>query len=317
MEEFQTCIGCQGGELITDYSSGDVVCMNCGIVQPDKVIDTGKDWRDFENTDEISEKAHAEIVDEEIGGLGTEISNFTYTGSFSTVSKTLSKYSQWVSSQNKSESYLKSVFARMNELCDILKFPSCVKHTAKDIIKVFERKRESKMKGFKKDSFLLATLLIASKQERGGFSLKELSRATNTDEKEIKRYYKILLRGNYVSMLGIEQKRKSTQDEVLELVGQFCARLQHPFSFEKAAKEIAMKSVEFLEGKQPSSIAAASILFVWSLSENSNKNQRKLAGVASISTNTLRNVYKEICQHSNQLPTHVFNVNSVTKIVKK
>lgn len=58
---------------------------------------------------------------------------------------------------------------------------------------------------------------------------------------------------------------------------------------------VAEKAIDFLEGKRPSSIAAASVLFIFQLLRLQNK-VNELANVASISPNTLRSVYKEICK---------------------
>jgi transcription initiation factor TFIIIB Brf1 subunit/transcription initiation factor TFIIB len=60
-----------------------------------------------------------------------------------------------------------------------------------------------------------------------------------------------------------------------------------------------------LEGKRPSSIAAASILFILRLMQMPFK-QQELSNVAGISANTLRNVHKEINNHIDQLPPHLF-----------
>lgn len=69
---------------------------------------------------------------------------------------------------------------------------------------------------------------------------------------------------------------------------------------------VAEKAIDFLEGKRPSSIAAASLLFIFNLLGLQNK-VNELANVASISPHTLRNVYKDICQNLDRLPVHLFD----------
>jgi transcription initiation factor TFIIIB Brf1 subunit/transcription initiation factor TFIIB len=77
----------------------------------------------------------------------------------------------------------------------------------------------------------------------------------------------------------------------------------------KEAKEVASKAIGFLEGKRPSSIAAAAILFIFNIHQTTHK-QQDLANVAGISTNTLRNVYKELNKHIDQLPNHLFQIKA-------
>lgn len=131
------------------------------------------------------------------------------------------------------------------------------------------------------------------------------SRSLNIDEKEIKRFYKILLRErasiyDKLSVTG-QTQRKSIIDEVKELIESFCNKLQQPFQVVKQAKEVAVKSIAALEGKRPSSVAAAAILFILTLM-NASPKQQELAEVAGISTNTLRNVFKELTKNIDDIP---------------
>lgn len=59
------------------------------------------------------------------------------------------------------------------------------------------------------------------------------------------------------------------------------------------ATEIANKSSAFLEGKSPSSIAAASILMATKL-RTEKRTDKEIALAASISPTTIRNVWKEM-----------------------
>lgn len=43
----QTCPSCHAGDIVTDYSAGDVICRGCGLVLGDHVIDDQIEWRTF------------------------------------------------------------------------------------------------------------------------------------------------------------------------------------------------------------------------------------------------------------------------------
>ena len=40
----QRCFGCQSSALVTDWKQGDIVCTNCGIVNEDRIRETGQEW---------------------------------------------------------------------------------------------------------------------------------------------------------------------------------------------------------------------------------------------------------------------------------
>jgi transcription initiation factor TFIIIB Brf1 subunit/transcription initiation factor TFIIB len=74
------------GCLRTDFSQGDRVCTNCGIVDTEKLLDSGPEWRDYDNDETLfSHKARSGLVaiDESryIGGLQpTTVSKYLYGG---------------------------------------------------------------------------------------------------------------------------------------------------------------------------------------------------------------------------------------------
>ncbi len=58
------CVNCtELSEFIVAY--GDYICSKCGAVQPEQVIDTGQEWRDFEDDIGHVEKARAELANED------------------------------------------------------------------------------------------------------------------------------------------------------------------------------------------------------------------------------------------------------------
>ena len=49
------CPECGSEKIRIDQSKGEAVCMNCGlIVSEDEMIDTGKEWRSFDDAEDSS-----------------------------------------------------------------------------------------------------------------------------------------------------------------------------------------------------------------------------------------------------------------------
>lgn len=40
--------------IVEDFSAGDLVCGNCGLVLGNRIIDTRSEWRTFANSDDAS-----------------------------------------------------------------------------------------------------------------------------------------------------------------------------------------------------------------------------------------------------------------------
>jgi transcription initiation factor TFIIIB Brf1 subunit/transcription initiation factor TFIIB len=122
---------------------------------------------------------------------------------------------------SRSEQNLKEAYARVNDFADSLQLPHIIKQTAKEILRQFEKKRDKHMKGFKKDAFIVAVILVACKQEQGGRTLKSIAKTTNIDEKDIKKFYKVLIRDNSIANIGT-QGRKSIEEQTKDLIESFC-----------------------------------------------------------------------------------------------
>jgi transcription initiation factor TFIIIB Brf1 subunit/transcription initiation factor TFIIB len=267
------------------------------VVQPEKVIDETREWREFAPEEGGGqERSRAEKVDEEFQSLGTEISSTNFgSNTISQTAKSLSKYSKMASTEeSRVEQYLKESFVRINELCELLGLSQLIKQSAKEVLKVYDKKRSKNTKGHRKDAFLVAILLIACKKHHCGRTIRTLSRAAFMDERDVKKYYKNLLKDP--SLLNVGNGEKSMEREVAELVEVIGNKLGQPFSIIREAKGISAQGISFLEGKRPASIAAASLLYALSVTSEDIKHN-DVCVAAGVSINTLRNVFKELRLH--------------------
>lgn len=299
-EDKQACVECgdTSGDFIVDYQSGDFVCNKCGVVQPGPLIDDSREWREFATEEGGGqERSRAERVDEEFHSLGTDITVTNYgSNTLSQTAKSMTKYSRMaVTEESRAENSLKESFARINELSEVVGLPQVIRQSAKEILKVFDKKRNKNMKGRKKDPFLVAILLVACKHYHCGRTIKSLSNAAYLDERDVKKYYKLLLRDpTLVNTASIGEK--SLEREVAELVEVVGNKLKQPFSIIREAKSISAQGITFLEGKRPASIAAASLLYALSVVPEDIK-QIDVCIAAGVSMNTLRNVFRELRLH--------------------
>jgi len=265
-----------------DYRSGDIICTLCGRVAHQKIIDMGSEWRNFDSED--GDKARAEKVDENADETQTVIASTSreqgrYNDSIVKIQK------QMTGSEQKAMSLASG---KIGEFGERMNLPQTVMKSAKRIYKDFETaKKKRKVKGSNTDAFIIAVIYIACKENGLSRTFKELARETQTKELEVRRMYQQLTK-----KLG---SRANLHAPVAphELVIRICSNLQLQHSVMYLAQQIAKNGAPRLEGKAPSSIAAASILMAVK-HVSAQCTETEIAKAASITPATVKHIYKEM-----------------------
>lgn len=280
------CPDCAGIEFAEDHKSGDVICTRCGTVFDSRIIDPGQEWRDFSDSDKDASR---------VGKVNPYVKDLSTTIGPMFVDGQKSKMPKWQARMlNNTDRNIISAFERLEHLASLLNLNENIKSKAKEIYKEFEEKR-TKSTRYKKDPIIVSVLAMACKEENVPRSFKELARETNFAEKDIRKEYK-----NLTDLLG----RVATRTSAPDLVSRFCSKLKLEYKVEHDAIGVATRAGEFVEGKSPSSIAAASILIVSKLA-NAKRHEKEIAEAATISATTIRNVYKELLPFQDKiLPEH-------------
>lgn len=229
-----------GGELATfsvvNYSMGETVCSNCGCVLEDRLIDSGAEWRTFEDT--MDDPARASKVDPYLQ-MSTEISA-TGRGPAG-----LRQHHRETVNLDPKQRNLKAIFAKMNELNEQLALPTYIINSAKEMFNRIETTKENTMKGYKKAPYILAVLWEACRQQRGGAeggrTLKEFAKDTGYDELRIKKAYKKLKK-----TFGFGKQKLLPSD------------IQYQRPSQPAQKQISSPQVETLHQAQQSPTIAVS-----------------------------------------------------------
>jgi len=107
-----------------------------------------------------------------------------------------------------------SAFEKIAHYSELLRLNHDIRNKAKSIYKQFEEKRQASMRGTKKDAMVAAILYMACKDEQVPRTFKgifeplaalkhqkltpfvslEIAKGTGIDEKEVKKFYKILIK---------------------------------------------------------------------------------------------------------------------------
>jgi len=264
-----------------DIKTGDIVCSLCGRVAHEKMMDLGSEWRNFGDSGE--DKSRAESVDAITDKLATNIK----TSKDQRDHAAMSKLHQQISGNE--QKALTQASTKITEFGARMNLPNTVLKSAKKIYKDFETKKKGKIRGSNSDPFIVAVIYIACKENSLSRTFKDLARETDIKEIEIRRMYKALTKH-----LGNGCGSRSIPVAPQDLVIRICSMLNLKEKVIYLAQQIAKNAASRLEGKSPSSIAAASILMAVKHEGVSECTEREIASAASISSSTVKNIYKEM-----------------------
>jgi len=242
----------------------------------------GSEWRNFGDSGE--NKSRAETVDDINDKLATNIQISKQT---ERTMASLSKLHQQISGNE--QKALTQASSKIAEFGAQMNLPNTVLKSAKKIYKDFETKKKRKIRGSNSDPFIVAVLYIACKENGLSRTFKELARETEIKEIEVRRMYQALSKH-----LGHGSGR-STPVAPADLVIRICSHLNlKSNSVTYLAQQIAKNVASRLEGKSPSSIAAASVLMAVKNEGITDCTEREIAQAASISPSTVKNIYKDM-----------------------
>ena len=143
-----------------------------------------------------------------------------------------------------------------------------------------------------------------------------MAQATNTSVKQITKCYKRLLK------IRKEKEDEDSQPEdnpnpttsASALLPRILNDLKiKNYKYERLSKIISEKATPYLEGRQPSSIAAASLLFVIDNSDMNSSKQiqdKNIADACSINVSTMRRAYRILEEHADELKQCLREVNN-------
>lgn len=289
------CPGCKRDppNIYEDYSSGDMVCGDCGIVVGDRIIDTRSEWRTFQNDgtggDDPSRVGGPSNPLLDNDSLGTTISS---KDNYSGISKDLNRV-QGRSTMKPGEKALLAAFRDIGAKCDRIGLPRLIADKAKQFYKLVEDSKS--MKGKNSEGIMAACIYLACRQENVTRTYKEISALTMVPKKEIGKCSKQiheLLKSNNALGGGRSMGTVSTED----FITRFCSHLRLGMDVQKVAIAVLKKCSELgvTAGKSPISIASAAIYLTCHLFPNSGKTFKDINIVSSVSEGTIKSTYKEM-----------------------
>ncbi|GAA5991539.1 hypothetical protein JCM11641_000200 [Rhodosporidiobolus odoratus] len=287
-----TCPDCgDTGDLVEEFSSGDLVCGGCGLVLGDKVVDTRSEWRSFadsEGDDPSRVGGPADPLLDASEQLSTIISfRDNNTGVAKALQIAASRVSKDASGGGASGGRdLQSAFREIGTMCEAISLPKSISDTTKMLFKRVDEERV--LKGKSEAAIIAACIFIACRQGRVPRTFKEIVALTSVSKKEIAGAFKQIDK-----LFDTSTSHGSTSTDLDSLISRISNHLALSVPLQRACSLCGAKAVEdgVLAGRNPITIASSAIWFTTSL-WGQRVDISELAKVGGVQESTIRTGYR-------------------------
>lgn len=289
--------------LIEEYSSGDLVCSDCGMVVGDKIVDTRSEWRTFANEDgddpsRVGQAANP-ILDGLTESLETRISS---RDGGSGISYALQRAS--ARTTGNSNRHILDGFDAIQNKVERMSLPRSASEAAKQLFRRVQDERI--MRGKRTEAIIAAVLFVACKQSGNPRTFHEIHSVTGVNKKQIADCFKEL---QATFDLGQSDARPEggagvTVTSAVNLVNRFCNLLGLEQAVVRSTEEIAelIKDKGILDGRSPVTVAAACIYLttiVWDV----HRSAKRIAEATGVSPVTIKGSYRELLKFKDDILT--------------
>lgn len=297
-EKVTGCPECGGTELIKDFEAGELVCERCGMVINATLMDTGPEWRAFDEeqrekrtrvgaplTWTIHDKGLSTIIDwHDRDVYGRKLKPDQKARVYR-----LRKWHRRSKVSGATERNLAFALSELTKVAYKLNLPKNVLETSSVIYRKVVKARL--IRGRSIQGVAAAAIYMACRQCNIIRTLEEVAVAANISKKEGGRNYRFLLR---------KLETRVPPVNPTSYVSKFVNQLTLSGETENIAMKILTQATELrlTSGRGPAGIAAAAT-YIASMITDERRTQGEIAKGAHVTEVTIRNRYKELTQKLN------------------
>jgi len=258
--------------MVTDNSSGEMFCGNCGFVITERIEETGPEWRAF-SKEEHEDRSRA--------GIPTSLA--MHDMGLATIIGPIDKDA----SGKPLSASMKSTISELDRLKDKLAVGDAVIEKAAYVYR--KALEKGLVRGRSISALVAAALYAACRDTETPRTLKDIANASNIKKKDVARCYRLLIR---------ELDLKMPVVDPVKCVARIASKAGLSEKTKRKALEILKKAEEgkISAGKDPMGLAAAA-LYVACVMNGENKTQKDVAEAAGVTEVTIRNRYKGLKLH--------------------
>jgi transcription initiation factor TFIIB len=288
------CNMCNSGRMVTDLESAEVVCGSCGLVSPDKAIESRAEWTRFDSDNGNNNRQRVGLPNSlafHDMGLSTIIGNQNRDSTGHTlnayVNSSMQRLRIWDARSRSNTSghrNLMRAFDELGRLKDKLGLTDAIVEKAAYI---YRKAEEKKLIRGRSISAILATAIYIACRELGApKSLREMTETSEVKLKALTHCYRLLALELDIKVPLIEPPK-------------FIARIANKAGISEKTKRIAIATMEEITkneisaGKNPVGLAAT-VLYLSCLASNEYQTQMNIAIAAGVTEVTIRNRFKDL-----------------------
>ncbi|GAA6036540.1 hypothetical protein JCM8097_003557 [Rhodosporidiobolus ruineniae] len=284
-----TCPDCgDAGQLVEEFSSGDLVCGNCGLVLGDKVVDTRSEWRSFADSEGDDPSRVGGPTDPLLDASEQLATVISFKDNNTGVAKSLQMAAARVAkdAQGGSGRDLQSAFREIATMCEAISLPRSIIDTTKMLFKRVDE--EKVLKGKSEAAIIAACIFIACRQGRVPRTFKEIVALTSVSKKEIAAAFKQIDK-----LFDTSSPHGAASTDLDSLISRICNHLALSVPLQRACSLAGQKAVDdgVLAGRNPITIASACIFFTTTL-WGQRVSLPELAKVGGVQESTIRTGYR-------------------------
>ena len=289
------CPECGSKDLVSDGGAGEVVCRRCGLVVDGTVMNTGPEWRAFDEeqrekrtrvgaplTWTIHDKGLSTIIDwHDRDVYGRKLKPDQKARVYR-----LRKWHRRSKVSGATERNLAFALSEISKIANNLNLPKNILETASVIYR--KAVKEQLIRGRSIQGVTAAAIYVACRQCGVARTLDDIAQASTVNKKEVGRSYRFLIKElNYF----IPPLKPS------QYITKFSNQLTMQGKVEEIAHKIlaTAKELKLTSGRGPTGIAAAAS-YIASVLTGERKTQREIAEIAQVTEVTIRNRYKELVE---------------------
>jgi len=287
------CPDCGSKKLKVDSERGETVCLNCGLVVEENLVQEGPEWRAFD-AEQRASRARAGAPLKYMNpnrGLVTEIDQYnrdTRGGKIAPAQQAqlyrMRKWHKRASISNSIERNLAIALTELNRVASHLGLPEIIRESSALLYRKCVEK--GLIRGRQIESVVAAVLYAICRKYGIPRTLDEISQAAEIPKKEIGRTYRLITQ---------ELNLKIPLTNPQFYITRFVMALKLSGETQKKAQEILDQAMKkgLISGRGPMGVAAAAV-YIASVLTGERRTQKEVADEAGVTEVTIRNRYREL-----------------------
>jgi transcription initiation factor TFIIB len=258
------CNDCGGYHFVTDYSAGDIVCSNCGLVSESRIMDERSEWRTFGDDDKVDPCRVGGPVNELLNGLSTVIGG---------PDSRMVRHNMCLNRSDRTDA-----FKIINQMSERLNLSSSLRDV---VLRTFQEVMDAKvLRGKGPSSISAACFFVACRNEGKARCMREILNVLPNDasKKDVNACFKAIVDMYKKTSAGskashkVSKKKVPTVQNPADFIRRYCNELKLSLDTVKLCEQMvdgtnpeggSSKYNEW-DGKNPRSIAAA-IIYICSM----------------------------------------------------